>query len=87
MQGEIRQALPLVYLVSGTCLCRSVVTGEGKGPHGHRHCDCHVHRLVRLGRRYFGWGDPDGKVQLAFATCFILGFVSGYKVKLTLNNR
>jgi hypothetical protein len=31
--------------------------------------------------RYFGWDDPDGKVQLALATYFILGRVSGYKTK------
>jgi hypothetical protein len=31
------------------------------------------------GSRYFGWDDPDGKVQLALATCFVLGVVTGYK--------
>ena len=43
------------------------------------HCDFHVHRPVQWGGHYFGWGDPDGKVQLALVTCFILGMVSGYK--------
>jgi hypothetical protein len=33
------------------------------------------------GSRYFGWEDPNGKVQLALATCFILGVISGYKAK------
>ena len=33
------------------------------------------------GASYFGWSDPDGKVQLALATCFILGCVGGYKTK------
>lgn len=33
------------------------------------------------GAHYFGWEDPDGKVQLALATCFILGVISGYKAK------
>ncbi|HEV8406703.1 MAG TPA: hypothetical protein VGQ34_02120 [Sphingomicrobium sp.] len=33
------------------------------------------------GSRYFGWEDPDGKVQLALATCFILGIIGGYKAK------
>ena len=37
--------------------------------------------LFGWGAGYFGWSDPDGKVQLALATCFILGIVSGYKVK------
>lgn len=37
--------------------------------------------LFGWGARYFGWDDPDGKVQLALATCYILGCVSGYKAK------
>ena len=35
--------------------------------------------LFGWGDQYFGWGDPDGKVQLALATAFILGAVAGYK--------
>ena len=35
--------------------------------------------LVGWGSRYFGWDDPDGKIQLALATSFVLGIVSGYK--------
>ena len=37
--------------------------------------------LFGWGARYFGWSDPDGKVQLALATGFILGVLSGYKAK------
>ena len=37
--------------------------------------------LFGWGGRYFGWSDPDGKVQLALATCFILGIISGYRTK------
>ncbi len=37
--------------------------------------------LFGWGSKYFGWDDPDGKVQLALATCFILGVVSGYKTR------
>jgi hypothetical protein len=37
--------------------------------------------LVGFGSRYFGWSDPDGKVQLALATSFILGIIGGYKAK------
>jgi hypothetical protein len=37
--------------------------------------------LFGWGSRYFGWEDPTGKVQLALATCFILGVISGYKAK------
>jgi hypothetical protein len=31
--------------------------------------------------KYFGWDDPDGKIQLALATAFVLGALSGYKPK------
>jgi hypothetical protein len=37
--------------------------------------------LFGWGGRYFGWDDPDGKVQLALATSFILGIIGGYKAK------
>ncbi len=35
--------------------------------------------LLGWGSRYFGWSDPNGQVQVALATSFILGCVSGYK--------
>ena len=37
--------------------------------------------LVGWGARYFGWSDPDGKIQLALITAFILGIIGGYKAK------
>ena len=37
--------------------------------------------LFGWGSSYFGWSDPDGKVQLALATSFILGIIGGYKAK------
>ena len=37
--------------------------------------------LVAFGSKYFGWDDPDGKVQLALATAFILGIIGGYKAR------
>ena len=37
--------------------------------------------LFGWGANYFGWHDPEGKVQLALATTFILGAVCGYKSK------
>jgi hypothetical protein len=37
--------------------------------------------LFGWGSRYFGWDDPDGKVQLAIGVAFILGVLSGYKAK------
>jgi len=37
--------------------------------------------LFGWGGRYFGWEDPDGKIQLALATCFILGIIGGYRAK------
>jgi hypothetical protein len=38
--------------------------------------------LFGWGARFFGWDDPGGKIQLALATCFILGIISGYKAKI-----
>jgi hypothetical protein len=35
--------------------------------------------LVGWGGKYFGWSDPDGKVQLALITAFILGIIGGFK--------
>jgi hypothetical protein len=37
--------------------------------------------LFGWGARYFGWSDPEGKVQLALGVSFILGVLSGYKAK------
>jgi hypothetical protein len=35
--------------------------------------------LVGWGNSYFGWSDPEGKVQLALVTAFILGIIGGFK--------
>jgi hypothetical protein len=37
--------------------------------------------LFGWGSTYFGWSDPEGKVQLALATSFILGIIGGYRAK------
>jgi hypothetical protein len=37
--------------------------------------------LVGFGSRYFGWSDPDGKIQLALITSFILGIIGGFKAR------
>jgi len=37
--------------------------------------------LFGWGGKYIGWDDPDGKVQLALGVAFILGVLSGYKVR------
>jgi hypothetical protein len=37
--------------------------------------------LFGWGARYFGWDDPQGKIQLALGVSFILGVLSGYKAK------
>lgn len=37
--------------------------------------------LIGWGAQYFGWSDPEGKVQLALFTTFVLGIVCGYKTK------
>lgn len=38
--------------------------------------------LVGWGSSYFGWSDPEGKVQLALFTTFVLGALCGYKSKV-----
>ena len=35
--------------------------------------------LVGFSGTYFGWSDPEGKVQLALITSFILGIIGGFK--------
>jgi hypothetical protein len=37
--------------------------------------------LFAWGSRYFGWEDPDGKVQMALFTTFVLGIICGFKTK------
>jgi hypothetical protein len=37
--------------------------------------------LVGWGSKYFGWSDPDGHIQLALITSFILGIIGGFKAK------
>lgn len=37
--------------------------------------------VVGWGSRYFGWDDPNGKVQIALFTTFVLGAICGYKTK------
>lgn len=37
--------------------------------------------LIAFGQKYFGWSDPDGKIQLMLFTTFVLGVICGYKSK------
>jgi hypothetical protein len=37
--------------------------------------------LFGWGQDYFHWTDPNGKVQLALFTSFILGIICGFKTK------
>jgi len=37
--------------------------------------------LVGFGGKYFGWSDPDGHIQLALITSFILGIIGGYRAR------
>jgi hypothetical protein len=37
--------------------------------------------LFGWGSRYFGWSDPEGKIQLALITSFILGIIGGFKAR------
>ncbi len=38
--------------------------------------------LFGWGAEYFGWSDPEGKIQLALFASFVLGAVSGYKSRV-----
>lgn len=37
--------------------------------------------LFAFGAHYFGWDDPNGKVQMALFTTFVLGIICGYKAR------
>jgi hypothetical protein len=37
--------------------------------------------LFGWGADYFHWSDPNGKIQLALATSFILGAVASYRAR------
>lgn len=37
--------------------------------------------LFGFGADYFHWDDPHGRVQLALFASFVLGIVSGYKLR------
>lgn len=37
--------------------------------------------LIGWGSTYFGWSDPEGKIQIALFTSFVLGSLVGYKSK------
>lgn len=37
--------------------------------------------LFGFGHEMLGWSDPDGHVQLALFTAFILGIISGYRTR------
>ena len=43
--------------------------------------------LFGWGATYFGWSDPDGKVQLALATSFILGMTDEHLDSLADSKR
>jgi hypothetical protein len=78
-----RQALRSVYLDGRILWARAGEAIPGAGRHTML-IGIAVAMFVALfawGARYFGWDDPDGKVQLALLTSFILGIISGFKVK------
>jgi hypothetical protein len=37
--------------------------------------------LFAFGGTYFGWEDPDSKVRLAMAACFVLGALGAYRAR------
>ena len=37
--------------------------------------------LFAFGQDYFGWSDPNGKVELALVSAFVFGILCGYRAK------
>ena len=37
--------------------------------------------LFGFGGQYFGWSDPNGRVQLALFSSFLFGIICGFRVK------
>lgn len=35
--------------------------------------------LFGFGQRFFGWSDPEGKVQMALIASFVMGLMAGFK--------
>jgi hypothetical protein len=60
---------------------RSCVTGKGEFGMVSGIAIAMFVALVGWGSQYFGWSDPDGKVQLALAACYILGAISAYRAR------
>jgi hypothetical protein len=78
---KFRQALPSVYLRGRILGRRWNYPGKGRAIMVVGIAIAIFIALFGWGATYFGWSDPDGKVQLALATAFILGIIGGYKVK------
>ena len=84
MQGEMRASLYPLFTVQSAS---SINAGRKLRPsEGDRSVVIGIAiamfiALFGWGATYFGWSDPEGKVQLALATSFILGIIGGYKVK------
>jgi len=75
------KALPALY--PGACILISAGVYVRRGGRNHM-VGIAIAMFIALfgwGSRYFGWSDPDGKVQLALGVSFILGVLSGYKTK------
>ena len=71
------QALPSVYFIGG-------IIGridEGRAAMVVGVAIAMFVALFAWGAQYFGWQDPEGRVQLALFTSFILGIIGGYKAK------
>jgi len=84
MQGEMRASLYPLFTVRSAS---SINAGRKLRPsEGDRSVVIGIAiamfiALFGWGATYFGWSDPEGKVQLAMATSFILGIIGGYKAK------
>jgi hypothetical protein len=70
-----------LFTLFGACCALRGLSGNGEGLMLGGIAIAMFVALVGWGSRYFGWSDPDGKVQLALITAFILGIIGGFKAR------
>ena len=80
--GRVGGKLYALFTVIGASLRRrGVIRRPSEGSHGAGIAIAFFVALFAFGGKYFGWDDPDGKVRLALAACFILGVIGGYRAR------
>jgi hypothetical protein len=80
--APVPQALLIFYQDQGTIMTPDCIRAELEwGPMVAAIAIAMFIALFGWGARYFGWHDPNGKIQLALVTSFILGIVASYKAR------